>query len=175
MKKWGGINDSIRLFHLVIYYEMIWTPTQMPFEAAHSVPVFERESRAGVFGVEHLHVFWQRVLLAFLCVLLILRLHFLSRLHVFWETHKGWFKHSTVSTAQITPSQQEDKQSLTVIHAGLYGTVVADLGVMYQCWMRFQTLVSWEGEHHMDPQNKAKTARKRRGKFNQDVTLVYSK
>ncbi len=154
------------------------TPTQMPFEAADSVPIFERDSRAGVFGVEHLHVFWQRVLLASLCMLLILRLHFvsfLSKLHVFWETHEGWFKHSTVSTAQITPSQQEDKQSLTAIHAGLYGTVVADLGVIYQCWMRFQTLVSWEGEHHMDPQNKAKTARKRRGKFKQDVTLVYSK
>lgn len=94
------------------------TPTQMSFEAADSVPIFERESRAGEFGVEHLHVFWQRVLLAFLCMLLILRLHFLSKLHVFWETHEGWFKNSTVSTAQITPSQQEDKQPLTAIHAG---------------------------------------------------------
>lgn len=106
------------LLHLVIYYEMNLTPTQMSFEAADSVPIFERESRAGVFGVEHLHVFWQRVLLGFLCMLLILRFHFLSKLHVFWEARKGCFKHSTVSTAQITPSQQEDKQSLTAIHAG---------------------------------------------------------
>jgi len=81
----------------------------MSFEATDSVAIFERESRAGVFGVEHLHVFWQRVLLAFLHMLLSLRFHFLFKLHVFRKTHKRRFKHSTVSTAQITPSQQEDE------------------------------------------------------------------
>lgn len=116
----------------------------MRFKAAYCVPVFEREFRAVVFGVEHLHVFRKRVLLWFLRMLSAVRLHFLSKLSVFCETHEGRFKHGTVSTAQIAPSQQEDKQSLTAIHAGGTGLGRVYLGVMYyQRRMRFWTPVSW--------------------------------
>lgn len=104
----------------------------MRFKAAHRVPVFERESRAVVFVVKHLHVFRKRVLRCFL--------HFLSEFSVFRESHEGRFKHSAVSTAQRSPSQQEDEQSLTAIHAGV---LRVGLGVIY-----YLRLVSQGEEHH---------------------------
>lgn len=109
----------------------------MRFKAAYCVSVLKREFRAVVFGVEHLHVFRKRVLL---CFLRMLRLHFRSKFRVFCETHEGCFKHSTVSTAQIAPSQKEDEQSLTAIHAWRTGLWVYRGVIYYQCCVRFWTL-----------------------------------